>query len=136
MSFDQCQSPEPKHFVTAAPNADLFNQLHQIQNADRDGGIAGKGPTYDDHLHITNDAERCILCSRCIRFMKEVAKDDVLGIVDRGSFTTIACHPERMLDNNYSLNTVDICPVGALTSSGFPLQDARLVPQGNQDAST
>ena len=37
------------------------------------------------------------------------------------------------LDSNYSLNTVDICPVGALTSHGFPLQDARLVPQGNQE---
>ena len=68
---------------------------------------------------VTLDAERCILCTRCIRFMQEVAKDDVLGIVDRGSFSTIACHPDRILDNNYSLNTVDICPVGALTSTDF-----------------
>jgi NADH-quinone oxidoreductase subunit G len=65
------------------------------------------------------DAERCILCTRCIRFMKEVAKDDVLGIVDRGTFNSIACHPDRILDHNYSLNTVDICPVGALTSRDF-----------------
>jgi len=68
---------------------------------------------------VTLDAERCILCTRCIRFMKEVANDDVLGIVDRGSFNTIACHPDRTLESNYSLNTVDICPVGALTSSDF-----------------
>jgi NADH-quinone oxidoreductase subunit G len=68
---------------------------------------------------VTLDAERCVLCSRCIRFMKEVANDDVLGFVDRGSFSTIACHPDRTLDSNYSLNTVDICPVGALTSSDF-----------------
>jgi NADH-quinone oxidoreductase subunit G len=68
---------------------------------------------------VTLDAERCILCTRCIRFMKEVANDDVLGIVDRGSFSSIACHPDRTLDSNYSLNTVDICPVGALTSSDF-----------------
>src|SRR3954463_1708150 len=68
---------------------------------------------------VTLDAERCVLCTRCIRFMKEVANDDVLGIVERGSFNTIACHPDRILDNNYSLNTVDICPVGALTSSDF-----------------
>jgi NADH-quinone oxidoreductase subunit G len=68
---------------------------------------------------VTLDAERCILCTRCIRFMKEVADDDVLGITDRGSFSTIACHPDRILDNNYSLNTVDICPVGALTSTDF-----------------
>jgi len=68
---------------------------------------------------VTLDAERCILCTRCIRFMKEVANDDVLGIVDRGSFNSIACHPDRILDHNYSLNTVDICPVGALTSTDF-----------------
>ncbi|MEA3209395.1 MAG: NADH-quinone oxidoreductase subunit [Chthoniobacter sp.] len=68
---------------------------------------------------VTLDAERCILCTRCIRFMQEVARDDVLGIVDRGSFNTIACHPDRILDSNYSLNTVDICPVGALTSTDF-----------------
>jgi NADH-quinone oxidoreductase subunit G len=68
---------------------------------------------------VTLDAERCVLCSRCIRFMKEVAHDDVLGFVDRGSHSTIACHPDRTLDSNYSLNTVDICPVGALTSTDF-----------------
>src|SRR2546423_1369372 len=64
---------------------------------------------------VTLDGERCILCTRCIRFMKEIANDDVLGIADRGSYSTIACHPDRILDSNYSLNTVDICPVGALT---------------------
>jgi NADH-quinone oxidoreductase subunit G len=68
---------------------------------------------------VTLDAERCVLCSRCIRFMQEVAHDDVLGFVDRGSYSTIACHPDRILDSNYSLNTVDICPVGALTSTDF-----------------
>ena len=65
------------------------------------------------------DDERCILCSRCIRFCQEVAKDDVLGFVDRGSFSTLTCYPGRQLENNYSLNTVDICPVGALTSTDF-----------------
>ena len=68
---------------------------------------------------VTLDAERCVLCSRCIRFMKEVAQDDVLGFVDRGGFSTIACHPDKTLESNYSLNTVDICPVGALTSTDF-----------------
>jgi NADH-quinone oxidoreductase subunit G len=68
---------------------------------------------------VTLDAERCILCTRCIRFMQEVANDDCIGIVDRGSYNTIACHPDKALESNYSLNTVDICPVGALTSSDF-----------------
>ncbi|MGH7994804.1 MAG: molybdopterin-dependent oxidoreductase, partial [Opitutaceae bacterium] len=56
---------------------------------------------------------------RCIRFCKEIARDDVLGFVDRGSFSTLTCFPGRTLENNYSLNTVDICPVGALTSTDF-----------------
>ncbi len=65
------------------------------------------------------DDERCILCSRCIRFSKEIAKDDVLGFIDRGSYSTLTCYPGKQLANNYSLNTVDICPVGALTSTDF-----------------
>jgi NADH-quinone oxidoreductase subunit G len=69
--------------------------------------------------HIILDDERCILCSRCVRFMQEVAHDDVLGFVDRGSHTTLTVHEGRRLDSNYSLNTVDICPVGALTSKDF-----------------
>ncbi len=68
---------------------------------------------------VTLDDERCILCSRCIRFCQEVAKDDVLGFIDRGSHSVLTAHPGKRLENNYSLNTVDICPVGALTSSDF-----------------
>ena len=68
---------------------------------------------------VTLDDERCILCSRCIRFCQEIAKDDVLGFVDRGSHSVLTAHPGKRLENNYSLNTVDICPVGALTSSDF-----------------
>ncbi|MDQ3200097.1 MAG: molybdopterin-dependent oxidoreductase [Verrucomicrobiota bacterium] len=68
---------------------------------------------------VTLDDERCILCSRCIRFSKEIAKDDVLGFIDRGSHTVLTAHPGKRLENNYSLNTVDICPVGALTSTDF-----------------
>ncbi len=68
---------------------------------------------------IVLDDERCIMCSRCIRFMQEVAHDDVLGFVNRGSHTTLTVYPGKSLDSNYSLNTVDICPVGALTSKDF-----------------
>ncbi len=68
---------------------------------------------------VTLDDERCILCSRCVRFSQEVAKDDVLGFTDRGSYSTLTCFPGKDLANNYSLNTVDICPVGALTSTDF-----------------
>jgi NADH-quinone oxidoreductase subunit G len=71
---------------------------------------------------IVLDDERCIMCSRCIRFSKEMVHDDVLGFTQRGSHTTLAVHPGQRFDNNYSLNTVDICPVGALTSKDFRFQ--------------
>ena len=71
---------------------------------------------------IVLDAERCILCTRCIRFTKDIAGDDALGIVNRGSYNTIAAYPGSKFDNNYTLNTVDICPVGALTSKDFRFQ--------------
>jgi NADH-quinone oxidoreductase subunit G len=68
---------------------------------------------------IVLDAERCILCTRCIRFTRDVAGDDALGIINRGSYSTIAAYPGTPFANNYTLNTVDICPVGALTSKDF-----------------
>jgi NADH-quinone oxidoreductase subunit G len=68
---------------------------------------------------IMLDAERCILCTRCIRFTRDIAGDDALGIINRGSYNTIATFPGTPFDNNYTLNTVDICPVGALTSKDF-----------------
>jgi NADH-quinone oxidoreductase subunit G len=71
---------------------------------------------------ILLDNERCILCTRCIRFTRDIVKDDVLGIVNRGGHNAIATYPGTAFDNNYTLNTVDICPVGALTSKDFRFQ--------------
>jgi NADH-quinone oxidoreductase subunit G len=71
---------------------------------------------------IVLDDERCILCTRCIRFTKDIVGDDALGIVNRGSYNTLTAYPGRRFDNNYTLNTVDICPVGALTSKDFRFQ--------------
>ena len=71
---------------------------------------------------IRLDDERCIMCSRCIRFTDEIADDPVLGFTDRGSHTVLTVFPGRELANNYSLNTVDICPVGALTSNDLRFQ--------------
>jgi NADH-quinone oxidoreductase subunit G len=71
---------------------------------------------------IVLDDERCILCSRCIRFSRDIAGDDALGFTDRGSHSTLTRYPGKTFDNNYTLNTVDICPVGALTSKDFRFQ--------------
>jgi len=81
-----------------------------------------KPKNVDIGARIRLDDERCIMCSRCIRFMDEVADDPVLGFTDRGTHTTVTVHPGHRLDNNYSLNTADICPVGALTANDFRFQ--------------
>lgn len=65
------------------------------------------------------DTERCILCSRCVRFENEVSKTNLLGILDRGDRSIIAVTPGNTIDHNYSTNIVDICPVGAFTSRDF-----------------
>ncbi|MDZ4677568.1 MAG: 2Fe-2S iron-sulfur cluster-binding protein [Oligoflexia bacterium] len=68
---------------------------------------------------VVLDQERCILCSRCVRFTSEVSKTHELGIFNRGDRSVIGTFENRPLNNNYSVNTVDICPVGALTSKDF-----------------
>lgn len=65
------------------------------------------------------DGERCISCSRCIRFCDEIAKDPELTFIKRGDRVTIVTYPGEEMDNPYSMNTIDICPVGALTSKDF-----------------
>jgi NADH-quinone oxidoreductase subunit G len=71
------------------------------------------GPT------IVYDAERCILCTRCIRVCRELAKDPVLSMRERGNMKEITLSSDRQLDHNYSLMTEHVCPVGSLTSSHF-----------------
>lgn len=72
--------------------------------------------------YIMFDAERCISCSRCIRFCDEIAKDPELTFIKRGDRVTIVTYPGEEMDNPYALNTTDICPVGALTNRDFRFQ--------------
>jgi NADH-quinone oxidoreductase subunit G len=81
-----------------------------------------KPKQFDLGPRIVLDDERCILCSRCIRFSRDIAGDDALGFTERGSHSTLTRFPGKKFDNNYTLNTADICPVGALTSKDFRFQ--------------
>ncbi|HUE75798.1 MAG TPA: NADH-quinone oxidoreductase subunit NuoG [Chloroflexota bacterium] len=78
------------------------------------------------------DRERCILCYRCVRFQNEIAGDDSLTVLNRGSESEIGVLPGREFDSPFSGNTIEICPVGALTSSKYRFQarpwDIRSVP--------
>ncbi|MRG94307.1 molybdopterin-dependent oxidoreductase [Polyangium spumosum] len=89
------------------------------------------GPT------IVYDAERCIVCTRCVRFTAEIAKDPILSVRERGNLNEIVVSPDRELDHDYTLMTEHVCPVGALTSKDFRfkarvwfLRSARTICQG------
>lgn len=89
---------------------------------------------YDSHLHtpktkkgkhidlgsnVILDQERCVLCTRCVRFTSNITKTGELGIIGRGDSARVAVAPGRELDNPYAMNVVELCPVGALTSKEF-----------------
>ena len=65
------------------------------------------------------DRERCILCDRCTRFAKEVAGDPLIHFVNRGNHTEVNTFPDHPFASYFSGNTVQICPVGALTSTAY-----------------
>ena len=69
--------------------------------------------------HVIFDGERCIKCTRCVRFCQEITKTDELAVINRGDHSTIALFDDSVLDNPLSANVVDICPVGALTDRDF-----------------
>jgi NADH-quinone oxidoreductase subunit G len=69
--------------------------------------------------HVMLDTERCIMCSRCIRFCDEIAGKPQLTFTQRGTHVELTTFPGEKLDNDYSMNVIDICPVGALTSRDF-----------------
>ncbi len=69
--------------------------------------------------HVLLDTERCIMCSRCVRFCEEIAHKPQLTFTMRGDHVELTTFPGEQLDSPYSMNTIDICPVGALTSREF-----------------
>ena len=69
-----------------------------------------------DVLYVPN---RCILCTRCVRFMDHAAGEPVLNVSERGDRAFIGIHPDRELDHPWAGNVVDLCPVGSLISRDF-----------------
>ncbi len=69
-----------------------------------------------DVLYVPN---RCILCTRCVRFMEDVAQDAVLNVSERGDRAYIGISSEQQLDHAWAGNVVDLCPVGSLISKDF-----------------
>jgi NADH-quinone oxidoreductase subunit G len=96
-----------------------YYMKHDRQPSRLDVPKVSKGKRVQLGPQVVLDQERCILCTRCVRFMREVAKAPQLGVAERGNHSYITTFPGQPLDHPYSGNVVDICPVGALTSSDF-----------------
>jgi len=98
-------------------------QDHYMEHSARPSRInvrkVHKGKAVVIGKNVVLDKERCINCTRCVRFCKEVSGSGQLVQVHRGNRTEIAVFPGREFDDPYSLCTVDLCPVGALTSRDF-----------------
>ena len=100
-----------------------------LQNLTMEWGPGNSRFEYSDKVHFEKpiplgeliylDRERCILCSRCVRFQDEIADDPVLGFDNRGRAWEIISKSDPPFNSKFSGNTTDICPVGALTSSDF-----------------
>ena len=69
--------------------------------------------------NVVLDQERCVLCTRCVRFTKNITKSNELGVLQRADHSVITTFPGSKLTNPYAMNIVDLCPVGALTSKDF-----------------
>ncbi len=69
--------------------------------------------------NVVLDQERCVLCTRCVRFTKNITKTNELGVIHRSDRSVISTFDDNPLKNPYAMNVVDLCPVGALTSKDF-----------------
>ena len=96
-----------------------YYMSHGLYDARRNVDKVHKPKVVDLGPLVLLDAERCVLCTRCVRFCDEIAGVDELYVRERGHETEIATFPGKALENPYSGNVVDICPVGALLSKDF-----------------
>ena len=102
-------------------------QIYYMDHDRRESAISldekvEKGKAIEVGPQVMLDQERCVACSRCVRFCDEITETGELRLFNRGDHTTIGTFPGKPLDNHYSVNTADICPVGALTSRDFRFQ--------------
>lgn len=99
----------------------LQNQAMQV--GDPDTRFEGRKRTYEKPLPISTqvllDRERCVLCARCTRFSNQVAGDPMIEMLERGALQQIGIGEGDPFESYFSGNTIQICPVGALTSAAY-----------------
>lgn len=104
----------------------LLQDYHYAHNGQMSKSLEAKDTDTKFHQlseRIVLDNERCILCSRCVRFTAEVSKTHGLGIINRGGHSQVREDPDGTFNNDpYSDNVIDLCPVGALLAKNFMYQ--------------
>jgi NADH-quinone oxidoreductase subunit G len=98
-------------------------QNQAMSNGRSESRFEGKKRTFEKPIHISSqvllDRERCILCARCTRFSKEIAGDPFIDMGERGALQQVSIYEKDPFDSYFSGNTVQICPVGALTGAAY-----------------
>jgi NADH-quinone oxidoreductase subunit G len=98
-------------------------QNQAMSNGRSESRFEGKKRTFEKPINISSqvllDRERCILCARCTRFSREIAGDPFIDMGERGALQQVAIYQKDPFDSYFSGNTVQICPVGALTGAAY-----------------
>jgi NADH-quinone oxidoreductase subunit G len=99
----------------------LQNQAMQV--GDPDSRFEGRKRTYEKPVPISAqvllDRERCVLCARCTRFSEQIAGDPMIELLERGALQQVGIGEGDPFESYFSGNTIQICPVGALTSAAY-----------------
>jgi NADH-quinone oxidoreductase subunit G len=107
---DQAGECELQNFVFEEARADSRYSPDYAKRFDPVEDFGG------DIIYVQN---RCIMCTRCVRFMEHLAGDRVISVQERGDRAFIGVHPDQLLDHPWAGNVVDLCPVGSLLSKDF-----------------
>jgi NADH-quinone oxidoreductase subunit G len=96
-----------------------YYMTHDLEDSFQEFGKLKKRKAVALGETLVLDQERCILCNRCVRFLHDITGNEELYIAGRGSKSYLTAFPGKQVESPYSLNTVELCPVGALTSRDF-----------------
>lgn len=98
-------------------------QNQAMSNGRADSRFEGKKRTFEKPINISSqvllDRERCILCARCTRFSDQIAADPFITLNERGALQQVGIYEKQPFESYFSGNTVQICPVGALTGASY-----------------
>lgn len=98
-------------------------QNQAMSHGDADSRFEGKKRTYEKPVAISQqvllDRERCVLCARCTRFSEQIAGDPMIELIERGALQQVGTGDGDPFESYFSGNTIQICPVGALTSAAY-----------------